>query len=583
MAIYHCQIKIISRGQGRSAVAAAAYRSGTKLHFDRENTTFDFSRKTGVIARQIFLPDNAPKRFRNRSVLWNEVETIEKNSRAQLSREFEVAIPQEFTREQQKSVVKEFCQFLTSQGMICDAAFHDKGDGNPHAHIMTTMRSLLPDGSWAPKAIKVYHLDENGEKVIQKRDKNGRIQYACHTEKYNNWDDSSNMEIWRAKWAEVCNKYLDRDRQIDHRSYVRQGIDKVPTIHEGYAARQMEQRGEVSDRCKMNREIIGHNAEVVAIITNVIDTEKELKVLKQAIPESPFKQLREQEKIILSANEKVTEKQELLNLKEKRVEETDKEIFSAGIEVQFYQMVLSKAAIVQDNRSIVLELETKRLFGKSKYQKEHQEQIDAYNNAIKWLSDNGYKLPIGTDVTDKLDVAKIILKQKIKENQVAREELRGAEINLLNARKYCEVAKARFSQSLKEFGIGSEQYYKYWWNQAISPDELMAEVGEMPSNGLNRGELIQASLNTMEVEKSLEPAEKAKQEHNMDAIDAALMMKEFRNVLSNDEELLILDDTNASEPMNFKERLTKATLTAKRNNEQRQREIDFTDDYDIEL
>lgn len=265
VAIYHCSVKIISRGKGRSVLSAAAYRSGTKLHSKKENETFDFSKKSGILGSKIYLPSNAPEEYRDRETLWNAVEKIEKSSNAQLAREFEVAVPVELPLQHRAYVAKEFCEYLTGWGMICDMSFHDKKDGNLHAHILTTMRSLLPDGTWAPKSRKVYHLDESGNKVIKKRDKTGRIQYDCHTEKYNNWDDKENMEVWREKWAEICNKYLSKDLQIDHRSYARQGVNLIPTIHEGYVAREMEKRGELSVRCAENRDILARNAEIMAV------------------------------------------------------------------------------------------------------------------------------------------------------------------------------------------------------------------------------------------------------------------------------------------------------------------------------
>ncbi len=141
IAIYHCSIKIISRGKGKSAVAAAAYRAGEKLSNDFDGETHDYTHKGGVVHTEILLPDNAPAAFSDRAVLWNAVEKIEKAKNAQLAREIEIALPRELTREQGISLVREYVkeQFVNA-GMCADFAIHDTGGGNPHAHIMLTMR-----------------------------------------------------------------------------------------------------------------------------------------------------------------------------------------------------------------------------------------------------------------------------------------------------------------------------------------------------------------------------------------------------------------------------------------------------------
>ena len=240
MAIYHLSIKIGSRGKGQSAIAAAAYRSGEKLTDTETGLISDYTRKGGVVFSEISLCENAPAEYSDRATLWNAVHQIEKNSNAQLWREFEVALPQELSRKEQIQTVRDFVKGLNAQGMCVDWSLHDKGDGNPHAHIMTTMRSITEDGKWAPKSRLVYDLDEQGKRIFQKVNKQGRRQYKSHKEDYNNWNAAERVEEWRVAWAECCNARLaDRDH-IDHRSYVRQGIDQIPTVHEGYVARQLE-------------------------------------------------------------------------------------------------------------------------------------------------------------------------------------------------------------------------------------------------------------------------------------------------------------------------------------------------------
>jgi ATP-dependent exoDNAse (exonuclease V) alpha subunit len=169
MSIYHCSIKIISRAGGRSAISAAAYRSGEKLTNEETGFIHDYTRKGGVIMNEIILPDNAPNRLFNREVLWNEVQHVEKRSDAQFAREVEVALPIELMREEQIECVRSFIrENFTSKGMIADWALHDKGDGNPHAHIMLTVRGINEKEGWQKKQKSVF---ANG------RDKNRKPIY----------------------------------------------------------------------------------------------------------------------------------------------------------------------------------------------------------------------------------------------------------------------------------------------------------------------------------------------------------------------------------------------------------------------
>lgn len=160
MAIYHCTCKIISRGQGRSAVGAAAYRSGEKLYNEYDGIEHDYTKKGGVVYSEIMLCENAPKEYQDRQTLWNAVEQIEKSSKAQLAREYEVALPVELSREEQIKLVRDFAkENFVDNGMCVDFSIHDKEDGNPHAHIMLTTRPIEQDNSWGVKQKKEYILD----------------------------------------------------------------------------------------------------------------------------------------------------------------------------------------------------------------------------------------------------------------------------------------------------------------------------------------------------------------------------------------------------------------------------------------
>ena len=165
IAIYHWNIGIVSRGKGKSAVAAAAYRSGEKLTNEWDGMTHDYTRKGGVVHTEIMLPPHAPPSFSDRSTLWNSVELYEKAGNAQLAREIDAALPIELSREEQIRLVREYCssQFV-SRGMCVDFVIHDTDSGNPHCHIMLTMRPLDERGAWAAKSKKEYDLDENGER-----------------------------------------------------------------------------------------------------------------------------------------------------------------------------------------------------------------------------------------------------------------------------------------------------------------------------------------------------------------------------------------------------------------------------------
>lgn len=214
------------------------------------------------------LPSHAPPDFQNRSVLWNSVEKIEKSKNSQLAREIELAIPKELNREQQISLVREYVNDnFVSIGMCADIAVHDKSDGNPHAHIMLTMRPLNENGEWGAKSRKEYITDKNGERI---KLKNGNFK----TRKVDtvDWNEQSKAELWRSAWAELANKYLAENKIvecIDHRSFERQGTEQIPTIHLGVAATQMERKGIETERGNINREIKARNKILSEIMAKI--------------------------------------------------------------------------------------------------------------------------------------------------------------------------------------------------------------------------------------------------------------------------------------------------------------------------
>lgn len=214
--------------------------------------------KGGIAYTEILLPQNAPEEFVNRSILWNSVEKIEKSKNSQLAREIEIALPKELDREKQIELVREYVkENFVKVGMCADIALHDKGDGNPHAHILLTMRPLNEDTTWGAKSKKEYILDKNGEKV---KLKNGN--YKTRKIDTVDWNEQDKAEEWRKSWADITNKYLEENsiqEKVDHRSYQRQGIEQIPTIHLGVSASQMEKKGIATDRGNINREIKHQN------------------------------------------------------------------------------------------------------------------------------------------------------------------------------------------------------------------------------------------------------------------------------------------------------------------------------------
>lgn len=253
----HFTVSIVSRNKGQSAVEHAAYRSGEKLHLDREGETFDYTRKKGVLYSEIILADHAPPEWKDRQTLWNAVEDFEKKDDAQLARGIEFSLPFELTLEENIKLCKETAEYYRKKGMCVDFSIHAPHGGNKniHCHMMLTMRPLTIDGTFVQhKSHREYILDENGQKIPLKNGKDYK------TKKVNvvDWDDKGSMEKWRANYAELMEKYLNNrglDVKVEHRSFERQGIHRIPTIHMGPAAAAMERKGIRTRVGDMNREI----------------------------------------------------------------------------------------------------------------------------------------------------------------------------------------------------------------------------------------------------------------------------------------------------------------------------------------
>ena len=235
MAIYHLSVKVISRNKGRSAVGASAYRAGEKIKNEYDGITHNYSKRNDVIHKQILLPNNAPSEYKKREILWNEVEKAEKRINSRTAREIEVALPIELSKEQQIKLVEKYVtNNFINNGMCADICIHSK-DNNPHAHIMLTTREV----------------NENGF-TIKNRD----------------WDQKENIEIWRKNWADEINIFLSQnniDEKVDHRSFEKQEVEKLPTKHLGSYQNKLKKQGILTDKQIYNDEIKVTNDKIKTI------------------------------------------------------------------------------------------------------------------------------------------------------------------------------------------------------------------------------------------------------------------------------------------------------------------------------
>ena len=244
MALYHFHVGQIKRSAGRSAVECAAYRAGERLYSEYYGLVSDYTHKGGVVHTEIMLPPHAPREYADRQTLWNAVEEAERNRNAQLAYSFDIALQNEFTMEENMQLARQFLlDNFVSRGMIADFAVHqpdkDGGIPNPHFHVMCPIRPLNPDGTWGAKQRRVYRED-------------GKFDAVPTTD----WGKPETLEAWREAWAAQCNAKFEEKGltcRIDHRSYERQGVEQVPTVHEGVAVRQMEAKGIVTDKGEHNR------------------------------------------------------------------------------------------------------------------------------------------------------------------------------------------------------------------------------------------------------------------------------------------------------------------------------------------
>lgn len=288
MAIFHLNVSVTGRSDGASSVAGAAYISRSRMVDERTGVAYDYTRchrhERLVADLGVSLPDAAPARWRDRSTLWNEVEAAERGARAQLCRRIELALPVELDDGTRLKLSRRIVRYYTAQGMVVDACIHDALDGsNPHLHLLMPLRPCNEDG-FTPKSANEYLVrDGAGEerwataaelmelnadggawsKVYRYRRDGERLELTAHeagklgdcerigkvpvqrTRYLVDWNERGKAEEWRAAVAAMENDALAEagsDARVDHRSFSRRGIDRIPTEHEGPAACAVERR-----------------------------------------------------------------------------------------------------------------------------------------------------------------------------------------------------------------------------------------------------------------------------------------------------------------------------------------------------
>ena len=276
--------KIISRGKGQSCMASCAYYSGEKKYSEYECCwKYPHSSPSRVKLVEVMLPSNAPRAYADSQTLWNAVDAAETSVNAQTARSMLFALPRELTDEQNLALVRDFCQKeFVDKGMVCNFFYHDKGDGNPHVHIMLTLRAMDENGKWLPKSKNVYALDENGNRIRAPNGSWKRVKVNTV-----DWNERRYGEIWRQDWAAAQNAALEaagRMERVDMRSLERQGVeDRLPQKHLGPTASALERKGVSSERGDENRKIISVNKVLASLQKTVRGIGAWLDELRKAV------------------------------------------------------------------------------------------------------------------------------------------------------------------------------------------------------------------------------------------------------------------------------------------------------------
>lgn len=326
MDYFHLEAKVVSRGAGRSVIAAAAYASCSKLYNDYDGLTHDYTKKRGCLYSEVFLPPQAPEEWKDRQLLWEAVETVETTKDSRLARELVLALPIELPLSEWTVMLEQFIREQgTDLGMCADVNIHDTDGHNPHSHILLTVRPLDEQGKWQAKTQKEY-LCRRGEeeqgftaeefKIAAEQGWEKQYMYAIGKKKeymtpseaeliegcvrtsktpkstrYGRqnpisaqWNSEEQILAWRQSWESIINEAQERHgipERVDCRSHAARGMTEQPTVHEGYYAKKLESMGIVSDRCELNRQIKEDNRILRELKRQV---RKLMKAVKESIP-----------------------------------------------------------------------------------------------------------------------------------------------------------------------------------------------------------------------------------------------------------------------------------------------------------
>lgn len=492
MAIYHLEAKAISRGVGRSAVAASAYMSCSRIYNDYDGIQHDYTRKQGLVYEQVLLPPQAPPEWADRSVLWNAVEEAEKTKDSRLAREFVAALPVELGKDEWIALLTEYVQNnFVNDGMCADFCIHDTDGHNPHAHIMLTVRPLAENGKWQNKTEKEYLCIKDGEergftstefKIAQTDGWEKQYQYKVGKKKVymppsqaeqqgyeraskypkstrygrqnpiaERWNSDEQLLIWRKSWAEINNRYLEKHNiqsRIDHRSHKERGLDEQPTVHEGVTARMLEKKGYKSERCEINRQIKADN--------------RLLRRLKEAV--------RKLSQAIIDTIPKLADTLETMR---------------KNIAAMTYSILYSRNRQKRILRTI----------------KSNNETIDKYTHTVKKLKAKNKEHAKALEEKKALPIYKIIqhkdLSRRITTLTEEREELRSEKnrlLNILNCEKSGDIEQVK--KTVADMELSVEKLQKQEQKYGAELKTALAEFGEIQtqSGNFDESELIEYRL-----------------------------------------------------------------------------------------
>ncbi|MBE6659208.1 MAG: conjugal transfer protein [Ruminococcaceae bacterium] len=412
----HFDVSIVQRSKRQSAIASAAYQSGDRLYSEYDLKYKDYRQKEHVVYTEILLPVNAPPSYADRETLWNEAEKVEKQYNSQLARKIVLTLPREVQMEHYPQMVREYCEeHFVSKGMCCDLAIHDPEPPghNPHCHVQLTMRAFDTHGNWLPKSRKVYDLDDNGARI---RLPSGA--WKSHKEKTVDWDEQYHCEEWRHGWETVQNRYLEMvqsKERVDLRSYERQGVDTIPTVHMGPAVAQMERRGIQTNIGNLNRDIRAVNRllrsirETIRLVQEWISAllEARRRLIEELNAEPPTlsgliqKYSPHEKEAIAHLNEHHIQTAEEL---ERSLQETETRVTLTSAKMKNSEKRLRTISdILRANETCekheIIHKKFLKMFWKGqkeKYAAEHKKELDAYNRALRYLKKMGMELPLDT-------------------------------------------------------------------------------------------------------------------------------------------------------------------------------------------